>query len=99
MTETQDARREETLAKVRALAEGTVKPQRSPIIKTPADYGMGYEDTFFPSLDGVPLEAWFIPASSTKLIICNHLMTMNRYGYPGHLDPWKQFNDVEVDFN
>jgi len=26
-------------------------------------------------------------------------MTMNRYGYPGHLEPWKQFNDVEVDFN
>lgn len=26
-------------------------------------------------------------------------MTMNRYGFPGNLDPWKQFNDVEVDFN
>lgn len=84
---------------ISALAIGTVKPQRSPIMKTPADYGMAYEDVFFPSLDGVTLEAWFIPADSDKLIICNHPMTMNRYGYPGHLDPWKQFNDVEVDFN
>lgn len=99
MTETRDSKREEAMAIVRALAEGTVKPQRSPIMKTPADYGMDYEDTFFPSLDGIPLEAWFIPADSDKLIICNHPMTMNRYGYPGHLDPWKQFNDVEVDFN
>ena len=90
---------EAQMAIVKALAEGTVKPKRAPIIKTPADYGLEYEDTFFPALDGVPLEAWFIPADSDKLIICNHPMTMNRYGFPGHLDPWKQFNDVEVDFN
>ena len=99
MTETQDTKRDEAMAVVKALAVGTVKPQRSPIMKTPADYGMDYEETFFPSLDGVPLEAWFIPAESDKLIIFNHPMTMNRYGYPGHLEPWKQFNDVEVDFN
>ena len=88
----------EALAIVQTLAQ-TVKPQRTPILKTPADYGMEYEDIFFPSFDGVPLEAWFIPADSDKLIICNHPMTMNRYGFPGHLEPWSQFNDVEVDFN
>lgn len=99
MTEARDVMRNEAMAAIRALAEGTVKPQRSPILKTPADYSLDYEDLFFPSLDGVPLEAWFIPADSDRLIICNHPMTMNRYGYPGHLDPWKQFNDVEVDFN
>ncbi len=93
---------EEQMAIVKALAKGTVKPARAPIIKTPADYGLEYEDTFFPALDGVPLEAWFIPAvspDSNKLIICNHPMTMNRYGFPGHLEPWNQFNPIEVDFN
>lgn len=88
----------EQFSMIQALAQG-VKPQRAPIIKTPSDYGLEYEDIFFPSFDGIPLEAWFIPADSDKLIICNHPMTMNRYGFPGHLDPWKQFNDVEVDFN
>lgn len=90
---------ETQLATIKALAEGTVRPPRSPLIRNPADYDMDYEDVFFPALDGVPLEAWFIPANSDRLIICNHPMTMNRYGYPGHLDPWKQFNDVEVDLN
>lgn len=99
MTESQKQEREQAMAIVRTLAEATVKPQRAPIIRTPGDYGLAYEDVFFPSLDGIPLEAWFIPADSDKLIVCNHPMTMNRYGYPGHLDPWKQFNDVEVDFN
>src|SRR5262245_38531501 len=45
-------------------------------------------DAFFPSLDGIPLEAWFIPADSEKLLIVNHPMTCNRYGFPGHLPPW-----------
>jgi hypothetical protein len=34
---------------------------RTPVLRRPSDYGMGYEDVFFPSLDGVPLEGWFIP--------------------------------------
>lgn len=25
-------------------------------------------------------------------------MTFNRYGFPGHLNPWKHFQDVEVNF-
>jgi esterase/lipase len=57
---------------------------------------MEYENIFFPSLDGISLEGWFIPTKSEKLIICNHPMTMNRYGFPGHLEPWKQFNPTEV---
>jgi hypothetical protein len=60
---------------------------------------MEYEDVFFPSLDGVPLEAWFIPADSSKLLIINHPMTCNRYGFPGHLPPWNtMFGGFEVNF-
>ncbi|OAL50124.1 hypothetical protein IQ07DRAFT_567814 [Pyrenochaeta sp. DS3sAY3a] len=60
--------------------------QRSPILRRPDEYGMEYEDIFFPSLDGTVLQGWFIPApSAKKLIIANHPMTCNRYGYPGHL--------------
>jgi hypothetical protein len=55
---------------------------RTPVLRRPSDYGMEYEDCFFPSLDGVPLEAWFIPADSNKLLIVNHPMPCNRYGYP-----------------
>ncbi|HEX3681498.1 MAG TPA: hypothetical protein VHU83_03075 [Bryobacteraceae bacterium] len=51
------------------------------------------------SLDGIPLEAWFIPADSNKLLIVNHPMTCNRYGFPGHLPPWNtMFGGFEVNF-
>jgi pimeloyl-ACP methyl ester carboxylesterase len=72
---------------------------RTPVLRRPSDYGMEYEDCFFPALDGVPLEAWFIPAKSDKLLIVNHPMTCNRYGFPGHLPPWNtMFGGFEVNF-
>ena len=89
---------EQQMAILQSIAE-SIKPNRAPILKTPADYGLDFEDVFFPSMDGTALEAWYIPAEqSDKLIICNHPMIMNRYGFPGHLEPWSQFSDVKVEF-
>ncbi|MFS0723644.1 alpha/beta hydrolase [Paenibacillus sp. 1P07SE] len=75
---------------------------RSPILHTPAEYDLDFEEVTFPSLDGVPLEGWFIPApSSNKLIIANHPLWFSRSGLPSHLEPWKTIgaaggNDFEV---
>jgi uncharacterized protein (DUF1330 family)/pimeloyl-ACP methyl ester carboxylesterase len=81
------------------IAELMAYSTRTPILRTPDQYGMSYEDIFFPAIDGVTLEGWFIPAkNSNKLIICNHPMPANRYGYPGHLEPWKNFGGFEVNF-
>ena len=42
---------------------------RTPVLRLPSDYGMDYEDCYFPSADGIPLEAWYIPAvGSNKLL-------------------------------
>lgn len=86
------------------IAYGNNHPTRAPILATPADYGLNYEDVCFPALDGVPLEAWYIPREgSNKLVIANHPMGFNRYGFPSHLEPWKSMyafagNDFEVNF-
>lgn len=72
---------------------------RTPVLRFPDEYGMAYEDIFFPSLDGVPLEGWFIPANSDRLLIINHPMPCNRYGFPGHIAPWNaMFGGFEVNF-
>ena len=90
----------EQMATIQGMARGNAIINRTPVLKTPADYGMEYEDVFFPALDGVSLEAWFIPAEgSERLIICNHPLTFSRYGFPGHLEPWSQFAPVNVEFN
>ena len=80
------------------LADMMAHSARTPILRRPDEYGLAYEDVFFPAQDGVTLEGWFIPADSDRLLICNHPMPCNRYGYPGHLEPWTNFGGFEVNF-
>ena len=63
--------------------------RRSPVLHSPSEHGLAYEDVTFPARDGVPPEGWFIPApGSGKLIIANHPMRFSRSGIPTHLQPW-----------
>lgn len=89
---------------IKAIAAGYGTLLRSPLLKDPGDYGLDYEDVTFPASDGTALEAWWIPCpGSRKLIIANHPLWFNRYGFPAHLEPWKSIggaagNDFEVDY-
>lgn len=86
------------------MADSFGQQLRSPIWHSPSEESLIYEDVTFPSLDGVPLEGWFIPANgSDKLIIANHPMGFSRSGIPAHLEPWRSIwrssgNDFEVNF-
>ncbi|GCE07627.1 alpha/beta hydrolase [Dictyobacter aurantiacus] len=86
------------------IADRFSQPQRSPVLHTPAEQNLDYEDVTFPSLDGVPLEGWFIPAAgSNKLIIANHPMGFSRSGIPTQFEPWhsgwvSSGNGFEVNF-
>ena len=77
---------------------------RAPMLHSPKEAGLKFEEIFFPSFDGVPLEGWFIPCpNSTKLIICNHPSGFTRAGHPSHLEPWRSIfaatgNTIEVNF-
>ena len=86
------------------IADGFSHQIRSPLLHTPAEHGLEFEDVTFPSHDGVPLEGWFIPApGSTRLVIANHPMGFTRAGMPTHLEPWHSLwapsgNGFEIDF-
>ncbi|PAB59290.1 alpha/beta hydrolase [Anaeromicrobium sediminis] len=80
------------------VVSALVHARRSPILRTPEDEGLDYEDVKITALDGVELDAWFIPAESNKVIICNHFSPGNRYGYPGHLDEYNTSGGFEVNF-
>lgn len=92
MTDVQDkthssqAQRDEAL---RRFVDGFSSPPRSPVLHWPSEHGLEYEDITFPARDGVPIEAWFIPApGSRKLVIANHPLGFTRSGIPTHLEPW-----------
>lgn len=89
---------------IKTLASFAVlRSWRTPVHKTPSDHGMSkWEAIFFPSLDGIPLEGWYIPSvqgETDKLIIINHPMPMSRSGFTGHFgEPFSQVDTLEIDF-
>jgi hypothetical protein len=96
---------ETTDATLDAMAHGFAHTFRSPLLRTPADAGLRFDDVTFPSTDGTALEGWFIPCpGSDKLIICAHPLSFSRYGFPAHIEPWTSAfgtglgNDFEVSF-
>ena len=84
--------------KVDALMDRAKHGWRTPVLRTPDSVGLKYEEVFFPSMDGVPIEGWFIPGNSNNLIICNHFWPGNRYGYAGHLEALQGLGGFEVNF-
>ncbi|NRA51821.1 MAG: hypothetical protein HRU12_22070, partial [Phaeodactylibacter sp.] len=76
---------------MKRLVPAISNTRRSPVLRRPDEYGINYEDINFQSEDGLVLEGWFIPAkqASEKVVICNHFSPGNRYGYAGHIKPWK----------
>ena len=49
-----------------------IKPGKSPVFETPADFSLPYEDVTFETSDGVTLSGWLLPGSSNKVIIQSH---------------------------
>ncbi len=80
------------------LAQGLSFPPRTPILRTPADYDMEYEEISFTTGDGITINGWFIPAHSNKVIISNHFSPGNRYGFAGHLEGLDFAGGFEVNF-
>ncbi|MFC7987334.1 hypothetical protein [Streptomyces sp. NPDC057336] len=86
-----------------AIADRFSTSPRSPVLHSPAEHGLDFEDVTFASEDGVPLEGWFVPApGSDRVVIVNHPRFFSRSGLPSHLEPWRSVhgetgNDIEVD--
>lgn len=82
------------------VAKMIAQVPRTPILRRPDEYGMAFQDVYFPAADGINLEGWYIPAKtkSNKIVICNHFSPGNRYGYAGHIKPWKNAGGFEVNF-
>ncbi len=81
------------------LAHGLSKPPRTPILRTPTEYGLEFEDVSFTTKDGVEIKGWFIPAANAdKVIISNHFSPANRYGFAGHLEGLDFAGGFEVNF-
>jgi pimeloyl-ACP methyl ester carboxylesterase len=61
-----------------------IHSRRQPIVRTPEEYDLTYEEVDFKSTDGLDIRGWFIPAetgSTDQVILLTHPMPMNRHGF------------------
>ncbi len=63
------------------FAQLTLNPKRQPVVASPADYGLEYEDVEFRSLDNLVLKGWFIPGDPRRVLLVTHPMYENRHGF------------------
>lgn len=76
-----------------AIADNFSTSPRSPVLHTPAEHGLHFEDVTFPSEDGTPIEGWLVPAEGADtVVIVNHPRFFSRSGLPSHLEPWRSMN-------
>ncbi|MEO1438501.1 MAG: alpha/beta hydrolase [Bacteroidota bacterium] len=80
------------------LAHGLSTPPRTPVLRTPAEYDLAFEEVTFSTEDGITVSAWYLPADSDNLILSNHFSPGNRYGYAGHLEGLGYAGGFEVNF-
>ena len=74
-------------------------PHRQPVVHTPQEYGMGYEDVEFTSTDGLHLKGWFIPAEGVadRAIILTHPFPFNRHGFIARNQGFPPLCTIDVD--
>jgi pimeloyl-ACP methyl ester carboxylesterase len=72
---------------------------RQPIVRTPSDYSMEFEEVAFASTDGLQLKGWFIPAAgvSDRAIILTHPFPFNRHGFTPKNQGFPPLSTVAVD--
>jgi len=53
-------------------------PSRVPVVGSPADLGMAYEEAAIPTVDGVTLRGWYVPSRNGAAVIALHGSDGNR---------------------
>ncbi|WP_243074809.1 alpha/beta hydrolase [Microbacterium sp. SS28] len=88
---------ERGIRKLMHLTRLMIYGDRQPIVRTPADVGLAYEEASFTATDGVDLRGWFIPAGAgpAPAVVFVHGWIWNRGGNVAGRVP---FVDRDVDF-
>ena len=89
---------DEQTAMLGALAEGLSTPPRLPVLRTPDEYGIEYEEVSFQTADGIEVSGWFMRGSSNRVVISNHFSPGNKYGFAGHKEGLDFAGGFEVNF-
>ena len=64
----------------KAIAQSFAYPIHHPVVKTPSDYGVDYDDFTVQTEDGINLSGWLLKGTGDKVIVMTHVGTFSKYG-------------------
>ena len=70
---------------------------RQPVVRSPKDYGLEFENVEFKSADGLKLKGWFIPGEHEKVVVVTHPFPFNRHGFLAANQGWLKLFKTDVD--
>jgi len=71
---------------------------RQPVPKTPANYGLHFQNVEFKAADGVNIKGWLIPSTSNKLVVVTHVGGLTKYGSTKQFKSMSKLFDEEIEF-
>jgi pimeloyl-ACP methyl ester carboxylesterase len=80
------------------LSRAVIRLDRQPVPKTPADYGLNYQNADFKSIDGVTIKGWLIPGKNNKLIVMTHVGGLTKYGSTVAYKSFSKLFNQEIEF-
>lgn len=80
------------------FSNALIHPNRQPVIKTPADYGLEYESIEFKTPDNINISGWLVHNNKNKLAIMVPPMNFTKYGYSIEHQGLFKITDIEVEF-
>jgi pimeloyl-ACP methyl ester carboxylesterase len=80
------------------LSRASLRLDRQPVPKTPADYGMDFQSVEFTTADAVKIKGWLIPGTSKKQIVMTHVGGLTKYGSTRDFKSFSKLFDEEIEF-
>jgi len=80
------------------ISRTVIHLDRQPVPKTPADYGLDFQNVEFKAVDNVKIKGWLIPSASKKLVVVTHVGGLTKYGSTKQFKSWSKLFDEEVEF-
>jgi alpha/beta superfamily hydrolase len=74
-----------------------IHSHRQPVVRSPKDYDLDFENVEFESADGLKLKGWFIPGENKKVMVVTHPFPFNRHGFLAANQGWLKLFKTDVD--
>ena len=80
------------------ISKALLHLDRQPVLGTPRDYDMDFQNIDFKAADGIEIDGWLIPGVLDKLVVVTHVGGLTKYGSTTQFRSLSKLFDEEIEF-